>query len=235
MSASLTPTQTLILWYLLGRGGSAWLMDIRPEPRTAKVWRDLERAGLVMSEKRHREARPTKGPHKSRGSARGVKNPRQTNSLWIEVTDAGWAWANSNLSSPVPAKTLSAGPILQAWLTRLHAFMERRGITLAEIVGAVSDSNNVDRETQTALETRIRQAYLQVTGGAWNQRVRLSDLRGLLGGVERSALDAALLKMQQAARLVLFRLDNQREITDEDRQAALLLGGEPRHVLRMES
>jgi hypothetical protein len=46
-------------------------------------------------------------------------------------------------------------------------------------------------------------------------------------------LDAALLKMQQASKLVLFRLDNQREITDADREAALFVGDEPRHVLHM--
>ena len=83
------------------------------------------------------------------------------------------------------------------------------------------------------LETQVRQAYLHATGGAWNERVRLSIVRHLLPGVPRQLLDAVLLKMQQASALVLFRLDNQREITDEDREAALLIAGEPRHVLRM--
>ena len=58
-------------------------------------------------------------------------------------------------------------------------------------------------------------------------------LRGQLDSVTRDALDAALQKMQRASKLVLFRLDNQREITDADREAALFVGGEPRHLLHM--
>jgi hypothetical protein len=89
------------------------------------------------------------------------------------------------------------------------------------------------RGSPIALEDRIRKVYLDATGGVWNQRVRLSDLRRRLGDVAKEAFDAALLKMQQASQLVLFRLDNQREITDADREAALNVGGEPRHVLHM--
>lgn len=209
MSASFTPTQTLILWYLIGKGGSAWRSEIRPEP-SAVDRKALEKERIITSEKRGR-------------------------SIWMEVTDTGWAWANDHLDSTLPTRTRSAGPILQAWLTHLHAFLKRRGIALAEIVTSADELalKVVEAKSPAQLEDRIRRAYLEVTGGSWNQRVRLAELRRRLDGVTKEALDAALLNMQQASKLVLFRLDNQREITEDDRQSALLLGGEPRHVVRL--
>ena len=150
--------------------------------------------------------------------------------LWLEVTDAGWAWANDNLNAKLPAKTQSAGPILQAWLTHLHSFLRRNGIALAEIVAPAHEELG---SKSAPLQERISRAYLTAAGGAWNARVRLSELRGLLADVSRDALDRELLNMQQSSKLVLYRLDNQREITDDDREAAIPIGGEPRHVLRM--
>jgi hypothetical protein len=209
MSSSLPPKQVLILWYLIGNGGAAWRSEIRPEP-TRKDRKALEKAKLTASEKRGR-------------------------SIWIEVTDTGWAWANDHLASSLPAKTQSAGPILQAWLTHLQAFLRQRGFALADVITARADSCSAPatRGSPLALEERIRKVYLDATGGVWNQRVRLSDLRRRLADVAKDVLDAALLKMQQASKLVLFRLDNQREITDADREAALFVGDEPRHVLHM--
>ena len=208
MSSSLKPTQNLILWFLIAKGGNAWRSEIRPEPSAADR-RSLEKAGLIAGEKRGR-------------------------SLWLEVTDAGWAWANDHLDAPLPVRTQSAGPILQAWLTHLGAFLRRRGIALADVITVGSEQLPEDiKAGSTLIEDQIRRAYLEASGGNWNERVRLAELRRRLHGIGRNALDATLLRMQQASKLVLFRLDNQREITDGDRDAALLLGGEPRHLIRM--
>jgi hypothetical protein len=209
MRPSLTPTQVLILWYLIGKGGAAWRGEIRPEP-SGKDRKALERARITASERRGR-------------------------SLWMEVTDTGWAWANDHLTSPLPTRTQSAGPILQAWLTHLQAFLRREGHALADVIAAPTKQNLTRAElgSSIALEDQITKVYLDATGGVWNQRVRLSELRRRLGDVAKEALDAALLKMQRASKLVLFRFDNQREITDADREAALFVGGEPRHLLHM--
>ena len=215
MSASLTPQQTLILWSLISKGGQAWKKHMKPELKPA-MQRALKAAKLISVEQRHDES-------------------TRRDAAWIEVTDEGWAWANDHLASPLPTRTQSAGPILQAWLTHLHTFLRQRGLALADVIAARAEPTRKDAEpgSPIALEDRIRRAYLDVTGGVWNQRVRLSELRRRLHGVANDALDATLLKMQQASKLVLFRLDNQREITDADRQAALHIGGEPRHVLHM--
>jgi hypothetical protein len=153
MSVSLTPKQTLILWFLISEGGGALRGEVRPEPSTVDR-NALEKGKLVASEKRGR-------------------------ALWLEVTDAGWAWANDNLNAKLPAKTQSAGPILQAWLTLLHSFLRRNGITLAEIVAPASEELG---SKPAPLQERLSRAYLTAAGGAWNARVRLSELRGRLIG-----------------------------------------------------
>ena len=86
----------------------------------------------------------------------------------------------------------------------------------------------------TALRARIRQAYLELTGGRLNTRALLSDLRERLKDVERLTLDKALKQMQREEEASLYQLDNQVEVTDADRAAAIYFGGEPRHILWIE-
>lgn len=215
MSSSMTPQQTLILWDLIGRSGQAWKKHLKPKLTLADE-KALKAARLISVEQRRDE-----------GTRR--------NAAYIEVTDAGWAWANDHLAAPLPPKTQSAGPILQAWLTHLQTFLRHRGLALGEVIAAPIKKGQEPTEVPSSigLEEQITRAYLAATGGAWNQRVRLSDLRRRLDGVGRETLDATLQKMQRASKLVLFRLDNQREITDADQEAALFVGGEPRHLLHM--
>jgi hypothetical protein len=236
MSYSLTPQQTLFLWYLIGKGGS-WLGDIKPE-LSARDRAKLETSGLITIEKRNRDAKSSHSPaskRSKRSQAVTSARKRRVKASWVDATDAGWSWANDHLSSPLPAKTQSAGPILHAWLTHLGSFLRQRGLALADVIAVKGEQSSkvTDSGSSVVLEDRIRRAYLDASGGTWNQRVHLSELRRRLEGVARDVLDSALLKMQQASKLVLFRLDNQREITDADRQAALIIGGEPRHVMRM--
>ena len=209
MSASLTPTQTLILWCLIGKGGGAWRSDVKPEP-SASDRKALEKTRAITSEKRGR-------------------------SLWLEVTETGWAWANDHLNAPLPSRTQSAGPILQSWLSYLHAFMRRRGIALAEIMAEVMRQTKPD--DRPARNNALRNTgHTGLSRRDWRRLERTCatlSTENLLPRVPRQRLDVVLLKMQQASALVLFRLDNQREITEEDREAALFIAGEPRHVLRM--
>jgi hypothetical protein len=215
MSFSPTPKQALILWFLIGCGrGGAWLGDIKPKLEAAER-RELERARLIASEKRKKQITNKRG------------RVTKSDAIWIELTDAGWAWANDHLDAALPAKTQSAAPILQGWLTHLKTYMRRYGVALAQIIASEPKPSGDN------LEERIRQAYLQLTHGALHARVHLHQLRKLLSDVPRSKLDETLLAMQRNEELVLFSLDNQREITAEDRQAALYIAGEPRHVLRL--
>lgn len=60
--------------------------------------------------------------------------------------------------------------------------------------------------------------------------VDLKEIRPILGGT-REEQDAALIAAQRAGRIVLYRNDDTPSITAADHEAALLVGGQPRHLL----
>ena len=81
------------------------------------------------------------------------------------------------------------------------------------------------------IRTRIEQAYLKVTGGKFNQRGVLADIRSHLQDLPREAVDAELRKMGGEEGVNLMGLDNKQEATPERQAAAVEVGGEPRHLL----
>ena len=209
--------QTLILWALLAREGAAGFQkELKPEPEKAD--RDaLAQAGLISWTKR------------------GQK-------IWIAVTEKGWAWAGNNLAAPLPANSSAGSLILRAWLTRLKAFLDSRGLVLADVLRP-QPSADLKAEAAPALETTanydslralIRQAYLEATGGRLNTRALLADIRAKLHDIDRATLDEALKRMQREEEASLYQLDNRAELTDADRAAAIYFGSDPRHILWME-
>lgn len=91
--------------------------------------------------------------------------------------------------------------------------------------------DDMSRPAGADLPSRIRAAYLAVTGGELNTRALLKDLRPHLSDVSRADQDAAMLTMQREGKAILFRQDNGAAITAADYEAALHIAGEPRHIL----
>jgi hypothetical protein len=204
--------QALILWALLVRDNSAGFQnELKPEPKKAD--RDaLEKAGLIRTEDKHRRK-------------------------WIEVTDKGWAWAADHLDHDLPTRSTAGSTILQAWLTRLKAFMTSRDFVLSDVLGAQHQARKTTASPQGAsaeyrkLRERIRTAYLDIADAKFNTRVPLSDLRGRLRDIERPELDDALIRMHLEEGTTLSGLNNPQEITPEIRTAALNFKGEQMYVL----
>jgi hypothetical protein len=234
--------EVLLLWAILGEGGGkdvsrSSLNDKGMLPSDDKAARDrLKARGLIKAEKR--TSRNEKG--------------RSISGYWMTVTETGRAWAEENLAA-VPAKSQAAAPILQAWLARLSIFLHAHNIPITEFL---EQHRGVSHEPRTelaitpavpshpspsplargydAVRARIRQAYLELTGGRLNTRALLSDLRERLKEIDRPALDEALKQMQREEEASLYQLDNQVEVTDADRASAIYFGGEPRHILWIE-
>ena len=82
-------------------------------------------------------------------------------------------------------------------------------------------------------EQSISSAYEKISKGAWNTRVRLSDLRAKLKDIPRDELDATLKKMQGENKLVLMGYDFKVEIKPADIKAAIEVGGDPAHIVYM--
>jgi hypothetical protein len=216
-----TPRTGPVLEALLARGGSGLQKDLKINLAAAE--RDaLVAAGLINVEKAKDRA------------------------FILNVTDKGRNWVAENAGARPSATTAASPPpailILQALLARLGAFMQAHDIALAEILAPVPSENEVSRpEPQPVpvapapqpadLRTRIRAAFLKLTDGKLNTRVRLADLRVLLADLDRATQDEAILAIAGETDSDLLQLDNRIDITDADREAALQVGTEPRHLL----
>jgi diguanylate cyclase (GGDEF)-like protein len=82
----------------------------------------------------------------------------------------------------------------------------------------------------------IRQAYLALSDGKPNVRVRLADLHKQLPEFSPEEINRVLseLAKDQAAGTVLYSLDDPQGITAADEKASIDVGGEKRHVVYME-
>ncbi len=206
--------QTLVLWALLANGGEGFGNEIKPQVDKPER-QALLNAGLISVEKRKR-------------------------AYWLSVTDRGWRWAEDHLGDTLPDRSYAGTFILAGWLKHLQAFMRATNTPLAEIlVPKETDNGETAKENvagitpsdYASLRERIRAAYLALTGGSFNKRALLADLRKHLPDVGRDALDNAVVQMQRQGDATLMQLDNRPDITQADREAAIQIGQEPRHIL----
>ena len=194
--------QTLVLWALLANGGEGFGNELKPEVKRAER-EALQEAGLISVEKRKR-------------------------AHWLSVTDRGWHWAQDHLSDKLPERSYAGTFILAGWLKHLQTFMRVSSTPLAEIL---VPKKNIGTPDYDFLFEQIRTAYLAVTGGIFNKRALLAEIRRRLPNVGRDALDDALELMQRQGHVTLMQLDNRPDITAADEAAAIHIGQEPRHIL----
>jgi hypothetical protein len=178
-----------------------------------------------------------------------LEDPGKKAPLKLKVTDEGWRWAHDNLSAELPKRaSAKIAPLLQRWLTLLHGYLERQGVSIADLFrsagGAVPRKvvphemvpHEVDTRVQSngahkSLHDRVRTEYLALTRGEIKTRCLLRDLRERLSDVSRANLDVTIGNMVTSGEAVLFRLDNRLEITPADIHAAIHAGGEQQHIL----
>lgn len=197
---ALEPILVLALWVLLFTGKEPKISEMKPQlsPKRRKVLQDR---GLVELEKRGRAQH-------------------------LVLTDEAWRWAAEHLDADFSIN-VNGGRALAGLLPRLKAYMDRHGVSLAEILASGEVPGSDD------METRIREAYRAASGGEWNVPVRLADLRRELADIPRETQDQALLEMQSAGVLVLYPNNDPRDLTSEDQTAALDVVGAKRHLVYM--
>ncbi|HSC85921.1 MAG TPA: hypothetical protein VLC09_01570 [Polyangiaceae bacterium] len=208
--------QQLALLHLLftnPRGGNE--PQLGSSGLSGKEWQPLATAGLVE-----------------------VFSKPKNRGKFVRATDEAWAWASSNLAGAAPArpKAKSLGVaamqtrILAELLAHLHPFLESRG----ESVGSLFAARDATTEGPAA-EASERGVFSVIKGlGATGQRIRIADVRGRLAELGRDELDAALLALQRAEKIIIYPLDNPSEITAADKGAALLIAGVPHHIVYRE-
>jgi len=101
---------------------------------------------LPGDDKAARDALVARGLIKAETRSSHNENGKPVRGLWMSVTDDGRAWAEENLAA-VLAKAFAAAPILQAWLTRLSAYISaHHHLSLKEVLGS-HDSGSAKAES----------------------------------------------------------------------------------------
>jgi hypothetical protein len=227
-------------------------MTFKPSPKQALfLWKLITsnqgQAEGVMSSKTRPELKPTEREELVRNELLHVEEKGRAK--YLRPTDKAWAWA-ANASDVTLLKSRSSvgAEALEALLHRLLPFLSENGMPLADLFAtrAVESGLSMQQvkkrahgaqhvENGEALSQRIEAACLALSGGARKARVRLTALRRALSGVDRAALDEALLSMQDGGQIVLYRDDNSAGLTQDDHEAALHVGGAPRHIVYLEA
>ncbi|WP_051703941.1 hypothetical protein [Glycomyces sp. NRRL B-16210] len=142
-----------------------------------------------------------------------------------ELTDAGWLTARQLLSETAPAGVSSrTARILWAVIGDFSNHMQRTNTELADIYPARLEPTTAER---------IVEAYGELVedSGDW---LPLRSLRDHLASTDRDELDKVLTELHAEKAVLLIPESNQKTLTEADREAAIWLGGEYRHLIGIE-
>jgi hypothetical protein len=151
-----------------------------------------------------------------------------------ELTDKGWLWCKQEMAAPLPERD-PGGKIFQALLNTLDRFIAQSRTPVEQIFQPLAETATPAVADQVIdVDARIRAAYGELSPGpeAW---VGLARLRRHLSDVVQGDLDAALHRLNRAQEISLVADADQRRLTPEDKAAAVRIGGEDRHLLKVES
>jgi len=157
-----------------------------------------------------------------------VESTRSGNRFVHELTDKGWRLCREILSAGPPRGAAGAAKALYTVLGALDRYLDRADLSLADAFGYPADV-----QATATTEDRIRDAYTKLMPwpGGW---VSLTLLRHELADVPRADVDTALHTLHRAADVSLIREENQKALTDGDRDAAVVIGDQHKHLIAIE-
>jgi hypothetical protein len=144
-----------------------------------------------------------------------------------ELTDKGWAWVRKEFTQPPPPRTGSLVAALYGVLATLGGGLDRRGLTLADLL------DNSSNGSGQKLPDRILSAYRQLARRPQDW-VYLSELRPLISGVSKAQVDGALKEMYREKMIRLTLEEDQKSLTKPQRDAAVRIGVDDMHLIAME-
>ncbi|GAA3801361.1 hypothetical protein GCM10022226_21330 [Sphaerisporangium flaviroseum] len=150
------------------------------------------------------------------------------------LTDSGWARLSEEFRTGIARPAGSPGAALYALLGGLQTFMDRTGHALADIFAEQTEPAPADEPATPPdgadIEARIRAAYATLARrpGTW---VGLAEVRSLLRDVPRADVDGALRRLFLTNGVNLIPESNQKTLTPQDRDAAVIIGDQDKHLL----
>ena len=143
-----------------------------------------------------------------------------------ELTDAGWHWCATELPAGLHGKVTSMEGALYAVLGGLARHLDDTGQSLADIF----QPRPADAAGSRDIDELIATAYRDLAA-APGDFVKISELRSKILDVPSADLDAALEKLYKSRLVNLVPQSDQQALTDADRQSAILVGGEFKHLI----
>jgi hypothetical protein len=144
-----------------------------------------------------------------------------------ELTDAGWDWCATHLSEGPQGRASSMEGALYTVLGGLARYLEYSEQSLADVF---QQRDPEAPEKPGDIAELIRAAYLRLASEP-GKFVKLRELRAELSEVPRSELDSSLEEMYRAQQVNLVPQSNQQALTQADRESALRIGGEAKHMI----
>ncbi|HET8658897.1 MAG TPA: hypothetical protein VFM55_07860 [Micromonosporaceae bacterium] len=188
--------------------------------------REVANAYLTNNRKLELKADPRK-----KLVARGLINVRKEGRFYfLELSERGWGWCREQLDAEVPPQAGHGGAAAYAILNGLRRFLDRQDLSLADLFERPADAEPATGD----IEARIRKAYgeLAPEPGAW---VGLVDIRSRLGALARPDVDRVLVRMNRGPDVRIVPESGQKTLTDQDREAAVSIGNQDRHLIAIGS
>lgn len=170
--------------------------------------------------------------------ARGLINVRKEGRFYfLELSERGWGWCREQLDAEVPPRAGHGGAAAYAILNGLRRFLDRKDLSLADLFEWPADAEPAASDIEPAagdVEMRIRKAYGELASrpGAW---VGLADIRSRLGALAKPDVDRVLVQMNRGSDVHIVPESNQKILTDRDREAAVSIGNQDRHLIAIGS
>ena len=170
-----------------------------------------------------------------------IESRKEGQRLFHVLTDAGWARCADELGTP----RRGAGHAgLYAVLAGLERHFQRTDRRLSDIflpydgepadVSPPSAPPRQSASSSTVVERRVRAAYAELAGEPGDP-VSLTRLRHLLGDVPKATVDAVLRQLGRKPGVSLVPESNQKSLTVRDREAAVNIGDQDKHLLLIEA
>lgn len=150
-----------------------------------------------------------------------------------ELTEKGWRQCRDELAADAPKGAWKADRLLCGVLRCVDAFMIRSRLEMADVFVPNGVPEGSPAPAVSDVDEQIQSAYASLVSrpGGW---VSLTRLRGALSQVSRRDLDEALLRLDLQPQIYLISEANQKTLTAADREAAIRIGGEDKHLLSIE-
>ena len=175
---------------------------------------ELKAVGQVEIDRRDRERLE---------DLRYLQHRQDRQSYVYELTPEGWTWCDEFLiDSRPPARSGAAAGALYAVLRSVH-----RNLARAEVPGGTLFF-------QPDTESRVRAVYARIARRP-GTLVPLSLVRERLADLSKAELDEVFDKMITRPDVRLLSEANRKALTDDDRKAAVEIGGQLKHLLAIEA